>query len=256
MIFLNPIKSFRDGVWENEAEKLIKIQIENSLEMGWKREDIMLVTNFTYEFMGIKSMVVGDENFYEPKPTCSKMVTIINLIKSGVIGNELHWFHDLDAFQLENLGEIDLKYNELALTDYGKTTIHPGRDSRWSTGSLFFRAGALDLFEKIMEEVHKYQCNEEVAMLEMLKKKRHQVDKPRIRKLNITYNFATRKRNIAEQYKIVDKPIKVIHFHPFDKRAVDGDSDNMSALVYGNNSLEMVFVTPRLIQLFKKYGIT
>jgi hypothetical protein len=39
MIFVNPKKQFHE-----EAAILIKIQIDNSLDLGWRREDIVWIT--------------------------------------------------------------------------------------------------------------------------------------------------------------------------------------------------------------------
>ena len=38
-----------------KIDTLIKAQIENSLELGWRAKDIILLANFDYRFMGIKS---------------------------------------------------------------------------------------------------------------------------------------------------------------------------------------------------------
>ena len=44
--------------FDTESEKLAKLQIDNSLELGWKKEDMLFVTSFPYEYRGIKSIVV------------------------------------------------------------------------------------------------------------------------------------------------------------------------------------------------------
>jgi hypothetical protein len=55
-----------------------------------------------------------------------------------LIGDDLYWFHDFDAFQLEPL-DLELADNKIALTDYGITNVNQWHDHRWSTGSLFFK---------------------------------------------------------------------------------------------------------------------
>ena len=45
LIYIGPTDKFDD-----EHEVLTKIQIDNSLDLGWKKEDILLVTNFPYEY--------------------------------------------------------------------------------------------------------------------------------------------------------------------------------------------------------------
>lgn len=224
--------------------------------MGWKREDILLVTNFDYEYNGIKALVIDDGNYCSFSPTASKINTIISLFELGLIKNELYWFHDFDAFQLEEIS-LDLDDSKIALTDYGITDINKDRDRRWSTGSLFFNKGSKDIFDWIRESVYKYQANEEVSLLVLTRHNKYNILN-RIDKLNITYNFATRRRNVYEQYKITDLPIKVIHFHPLDTRPVfylHKGHDNMDVCVRGKNPMNKILVSERLIRIFKKYDI-
>jgi len=265
MIYISPEGAFKTtGFHENfdlkeidESEVIEKVAIENSLAMGWKPEDIVLVTNFPYEYMGIKALEVGNENFCEHSPTASKILAMITLIEKGIIGDELWWFHDWDAFQLEEITEeeVALEDNQLGLTDYGVSNVNPGRSKWWSTGSMFLKQGCLDILKEIMGEADKYQCNEEMALLEMLKKRRYQRFKPRIVKMNITYNLATRRRDIRKAYEKADKPLKVIHFHPFDWRPTSEGGNNMEVCIEGKNWLGKPLVTSTLIKLFKKHGI-
>jgi hypothetical protein len=48
LIYISPEHKFLP-----EYDKLVRIQIDNSLELGWKKEDIMLVTNFIFEYNGV-----------------------------------------------------------------------------------------------------------------------------------------------------------------------------------------------------------
>lgn len=257
LIYINPEKKFFNKDWKDEPDILAKIQIDNSLSLGWKIEDILLITNFAYEYNGVKAIVIGDENYCEfSSGTPSKINAIVSLFNHGFFGDDTYWFHDFDAFQLENL-ELNLADDKIALTDYGITDINQGRDRRWSTGSIFFRKGSKDIFEWIQGSVYKYRANEEVSLLVMTRHNDHNL-LSRIDKLNITYNFATRRRNIVEQYKITDLPIKVIHFHPFDKRPLfylyEGN-DNLAVCLYGKNPMKKVLVSDRLIEIFNKHGI-
>jgi hypothetical protein len=261
MSYVHPDRAFVGDPFE-EADILPKIQIENSLELGWKPEDILLVTNFDYEHEGVKALVVGDEVYNNVKRTATKIKVIIELYKRDLV-NGLFWFHDLDAFQLEEISDEEvmalLKNHDLALTDYGITNFRPsmrlGRNKRWSTGTLFFNEGSKYVFDIWQKAIDDYGENEEIMLLEVLKKKRYQPLKNRINRLNITYNFASRKRNVPETYSIADKPIKVVHFHPFDKRPVYEDNDNINVFVHGKNGVGKPLITDRLTRLFKKYGV-
>lgn len=51
LIYIHPDRKFVGESFSSETDVLPKIQIENSLKLGWKKEDILLVTNFPYEYM-------------------------------------------------------------------------------------------------------------------------------------------------------------------------------------------------------------
>jgi hypothetical protein len=262
-IFVGPEKAFKDYHWGRENETLVKIDIDNSLALGWKKEDIMLVLNFDYEYRGVKSIVVPDSLFCDYAYTSTKIFTIIYLMEKGIIGDDWYWFHDFDAFQLEpiTIEELELpKGVTFALTDYGKTVINEFRDRRWSTGSIFFNKKAKWVFEMIRDKVVQYKnikaSNEEVMLLMLTNKNKGNINSA-IKKINITYNVATRRRDVPACWEMANKPLKVIHFHPFDRRPLDCDpgSDNISMCVYGKNRLHQVMVNDRLIKLFKEYKI-
>ena len=251
MIYIHPNKGFFDN-WGNEAEILVKIQIDNSLELGWKKKDILLVTNFPYEYRGVKSIIL--DSYCEFSPTVSKITTIIEMFNKGLIKNELYWFHDLDAFQLQPIKEKEIGYSDFAFTNYGITTINEGRNHRPSTGVIFFDYNSKDIFELILWKAGQYSCNEEVALLELIKQNKKGI-RDRIKVLNVSYNYATRRRDLVKSYEIAEKPLKVIHFHPFDKRPVAQGVDNISACMYGKNGMNKILMTDSLINIFNKHGI-
>jgi len=237
LIYINP-KGF-----DKESEKLIKIQIENSLEF-WKLEDIVLVTDFPYEYMGVKATVI-DKAFCPFYVEASKITAIVRMFDLGLIGKELYWCHDLDAFQMEPFDERNPIIIDMGLTDYG-------RKPTYQMGSFFFRNSAEDLLRENARRL-KPGLNEdgrhmqdETAMIDMVNENSLNVNS-RVKRLNITYNFGMRKVGLC--YKKALKPLKVLHFHP--------NSDKMNTLdiaMYGKNDTWMPLMTKRLIKLFKKYG--
>ena len=257
MIYVSPHKGFINGSWENESAVLVKVQIDNSLALGWKKEDIILATNFPYEYNGVKSIEVNDNNYCTfSDATPSKINAICEMFDRGMIEDDLYWFHDFDAYQLDELN-IDIPKNILALTRYGVCDPTKGLNGRWSTGSLFFGKDTKDVFGWIREAVYKYQANEEVALLALTRHNKHGI-LDRVKELNITYNFATRRRNIIAGYEIADKPIKVIHFHPYDKRAVyylHRGKNNVEVCLHGMNPMGKVLVSPTLLEVFNNHGI-
>ena len=167
MIYISPTGSFnnpRADLTDNDAGQLVKVQIENSFELGWKKEDIILATNFNFEYGGIKSMVLTDVDFFDRKPQASKINAILKLFEGGLIDSkELYWFHDFDAYQLEPFteSELALKNDEMGVADYNGRKF--GGVNRWNTASMFFRIDSHDIFQKMKDLVYKKRIDEEDA---------------------------------------------------------------------------------------------
>lgn len=245
LIYINPSKEF-----DEEHKALIKIQIENSLDLGWKREDIELFTNFPYEFMGVEAQILPDSTYCEVFKQATKVDVIDYLFDNYLIKNDLYWMHDLDAFQQEVITkqELGLDGYELGLTDYG-------RKERWNGGSIFFKPSTGDYFKLVkttmyaMNEDYKgVWKNEEDVMVKLTDENVNNINS-RIKRLNITYNFGIRK--IALCYEKAIKPIKVMHFHP--TRVYWGKTTAWD-IVKGKNDLKMPLMPQRLINIFNKYG--
>ena len=257
LIYINPV----DKKFSSEYETLTKIQIDNSLRLGWKPADILLVTNFDYEYNRVKAIVVGDENYCQHRPTCSKTNTIVTLFELGVIGNDLYWFHDFDAFQLEGMIDPKLGNADMGLMVYGEFEVGSKYIDahRWNSGVIFFKKESKDIFEQIKESMYRYKVNDEIALVkvELKEKKKNPAFMDRVKPLNITYNFTTKTINedLEHRYEIAEKPIKIIHFNPLDKRSVRASKLRMDVCVRGQNKMGKVLVSEMLINLFNQYGI-
>ena len=71
MIYISPTGSFsnpRADLVADDAALCAKVAIENSLQLGWKAEDILLFTNFEYQYGDIKAQVLPDVEFFNRKP--------------------------------------------------------------------------------------------------------------------------------------------------------------------------------------------
>jgi hypothetical protein len=236
--WIDPEKKFT-----GEAEKLIKIQIENSLELGWKVEDIILITNYKFEYKGVRALAVRDENYCSFCIKNTKMNVIVALYRIGLITpNNLYWLHDLDVFQSEPLIEPDMEGKDMALTDYG-------RMQKFNMGSIFFKASALNIFIKIWKEFNKDKLLDEVALVRLLNRQPDLYK--RIKKLNISYNFQP--FNIKSCYGLAIKPIQVVHFHP-DTVVRQVGMNTLDLFLRGKNKVKKVLVSERLLKIFNKYG--
>jgi len=210
LIYINPLKKFR-----LEHKMMIEVQIENSLNY-WKPEDLIIATNFPYEYKGIKAIEVPDliNSQYPADPKAiinSKTNVIIYLLENKII-TELAWFHDTDAFQLAPLDLSQIE-KDLGLVKYG---IYPKRNlkqlnvpdsERINSGNIFFKPESLDIFKRVLEKMDKELLLDEDAFSLMLP----QISS-RVQIMNQTYNIGA--RYIHKNLNISDKPIKVVHFPP------------------------------------------
>ena len=232
LTYISPKKEFND-----EHKMAAKIQIDNSLSLGWKAEDILLVTNFDYEYNGVKSIVIGDENYCQFHWPATKIYTIVSLFKTGLIEKDLYWYHDFDCFQFVSFKETDpgLEQADMGLTNYS-------RMPRLCSASMFFKETSWDIFDKVKSEVDRTRKDEEMGIARLIHTDKSL--KERIKLLNITYAF--HKFNLSSCIKIVDKPIRAAHFHL--------TPDKYDFYVRGNNKLNMVLIPERLINIFHQHG--
>jgi hypothetical protein len=220
----------------------VKAQIDNSIGLGWKKEDIMLVTNFEYAYKRVRAVVLGDDAFCYYCPIATKTTVIAKLFDLGMIKNgEMYWVHDLDAFQLEVIKESDVMLDgtDMAMCDYGRMPM-------WSGGSIFFKESAEDIFKRTKEFMDKYRMVDDRALWKLT-----EIDellKRRIKKLNVTYNFQP--YNIRPCWKHAIKPLKVAHFNPFGGVRQLGVT-NALEFYKGKNKMNKPFITERVVKILE-----
>lgn len=238
--FINPKKKF-----DAESKALVKIQIDNSLSLGWSLEDIWLITNFDYQYGRLKALVFGDNLYCDYSPISTKIPVIVDLFERGLIGDELYWAHDIDAFQLVDIpeAEIELGTADMGLCDYG-------RMPKFAGGSIFFKKSARDIFERIKETMDEHQAVDENAVTYLTANDEHIRD--RIKKMNISYNFLS--YNVQSCYAMAIKPIRVAHFHPLKKQRQMGIKKPID-FYKGSNKIGVQLIPDRLIKIFDYHGV-
>ena len=248
MIYINPERMFKEECRYN-YDQMIKVQIDNSLDLNWKKEDILLVTNFHYEYNGVKSLVVSDDLFCDFDMTSTKVPVIKFLFDSGIIGDELYWYHDLDAYQNQVIEENELDVFHLGLTTYGYKIA-------WNCGCLYFKKPAEDTFNVWHSEVFRKRfrnrCDEKVLLSLTSNDHINQY-----KTLNHTYNFNFKYTYVS--YESAIKPLKVLHFHPMEfPRGANNkllDHTNLDVFMYGKNLTKLPFMSERLIRIFHDHNI-
>lgn len=258
MLFIHP-----DGDFLPEQKTSIKIQIDNSLRLGWKVEDIMLATNFPYEYNGVRSLLVSNDNYCSLNATVSIINVIVELFERKLIRKgELYWYHDTDAYQLHKISEAELNLDKADMA-----FAERGDKPKLDTGLIFFKSSARDIFSAIKKIAYEYSVNEECAMMALYSNnflwitgtesdvhkrfvpfnfKGAENTHERVKKLNHSYNFGIDSLSLI--YETAAKPIKVAHFHFREDILLD------SAL-YGENNLKKAIMPESLVRIFNKHGV-
>ncbi len=234
-VYLTPAKKYSE-----EADASIKIWIDNSLDLGWKKEDIIFINNFPYEYNGIKSVVIDEASFCPFRPGSSKTCAIADLLQQGFMEKDIYWVHDPDAYQLNPIIKSELKLDK----DVGFTTY--GWSPKWNLGSFFLKDSAKDIFKWIKDTIYEIQNEDERALVKLTHENFNGIN-DRIKTMNITYQIG--QRQIPVNYKLATKPLKVLHFRPHNKGL-----DNLATFMYGKNDLGFPLMNERLIKIFHYHG--
>ena len=244
LIYTGPNKKFSD-----EDATLAKIQIDNSLDLGWERQNIILATDFTFEYNGVKSQIVPDGLYYDFDKNANKARVLVYLLNQEIIepGN-LYWCHDFDAYELNKISE-----EELVLSDFDLGLVHYFYKPEWSFSSFFLKQDSKDIIELLDNTISARPWktrNNEKTLTWLIK--HGKISNKRFKKMNVTYNIT--KRYLETVYNEAEKPIKVLHFRPTDKDALMPDTA-LNMFMYGKNSLKMPLMNERLIKIFNQHGI-
>jgi len=223
MIYVNPL----DKKFDREHEELTKMQIDNSLRLHWSLEDILLITNFPYEYNGVTAIQVKDYAVFDQNRS-TKIPAINELFERNSIGDDTYWFHDHDAFQLVPF--------DVALPTPAGFTDH-GWSQKWNAGSFFFTKEAQGIFRMIEEYMNIRNTNEQDSLTYLWE---HNIDEinQKCTLMNITYNINI--YHIERNIKSAGEPPKVAHFHPHKKRHLD---------------LFRTILPRELMDIYKIYGI-
>jgi hypothetical protein len=250
LIYISPTGSFDNERPDliNDAALVIKAQIDSINHLGWKKEDVLLYTNFDYEYGGVKATVLKGVDFFERKPQVTKINAIIKLFEDGLIREgELYWFHDIDAYQIRPITESELGVGaaDMALTDCGRL-------NRWSAGCIFFKSGAKDIFYRIKEVCYEKNIDEEES-LGLLTKNDPDIGS-RVKEIDRIYNFTA--FHIRSFDRAGQKPldIRVAHFHPLAGIRRLGIKRSFHFFA-GENKLGEPLITAGLIKIFNNHGI-
>jgi hypothetical protein len=196
---------YKDGEASRQAHliNILKAQVENSLRLGWKKEDIVFVTNFEFEHMGVTPLI-NMTLHCDWSVWTNKHYSLCFAMRHF---EDNWWVHDHDMWQLQPF-EFP-KFESLLMLNV--IDIESGRAS---DSSFFIKKSSL------MEEFVKFCDNNRHIMHRRGEIFWHEFIRGENRMpipydvLDWSYGMRKNKsgrRKFRRRYNACDKPIKAIH---------------------------------------------
>lgn len=212
----------------NRLLRLLDAQVENSVELGWRLRDIIVISTFKYVRNGVSAIEAPLNDFCL---TGSKMFGLQWWLKeSGFTGTV--WSHDLDAWQNWSMEEPE--FADVGVAQYS--------NSRMNGGSLFWRRTALDMVDDICTRIGNDKLRREEPTINAVFKSKEYKDRVTI--INNTYNVGC--SGYVVRYRRSELPLKVCHFHPDNRIAWETHT-------LDRNNIGEVGVSVRLERLLRRH---
>jgi len=209
----------------------LRAQIDNSLRLGWEERDIIIGTNFDFEYNGVKSIKTADICSYNIFN--NKWYGMRELVKEGVLEDEF-WFHDQDSWQVEKF-EFPFFLGSIGGCKYVFT-------DEWNTSSIFVNEGSLDVLDSIvnvMEEFKDYKTDSDENFISYIRK-RTSINE-HLSTLTNEYNVG--KTKFESRYNNAILPVYICGFKPHlkeDCTVFEGNNDLKVNLI--DNDLRKIFI--------------
>jgi hypothetical protein len=211
----------------DKMDMLLKAQIDNILDCGWNADDVLLIANVDYEYLGVCAIKT------ELNDTCrtgSKMFGV-EFALDNKLYDGVYWAKDLDVWPNYMFEEPEMR--DVGITTYSSTKLNGG--------SVFWKPSAFDIVKHVIGEINKGEEKEEPTLNKLLKSDKYF---PRTTVLNTTYNVGS-SGFFPRAYR-AEKPIKVCHFNPTNRIAWETHRLN-------RDGMGMVSVSSRLENTLRKY---
>jgi hypothetical protein len=208
VIVYNQLNTTHHGAsrWNNEELfQYFRAQIDNSLRLGWAPEDIILGTNFEFEYNRVKSHLLtnvcewsGFNNFW---------YGALELVEKGIV-TEKFWLHDHDSWQVAPM-EFPEFNGDVAGIEYVGT-------QEWNCGSIYFNENCLNTLQYIVDtlEVNKESKVSSDEVIIAFLRRNGDIQRKMI-SINQRWNVGLTHSNLRLAKAI--KPVIVLSFKPDQK---------------------------------------
>jgi hypothetical protein len=229
----------RGGFGLDRIRRNLDLQVDNSLELGWRPGDILVYTNFHYSRHGVKACEVlpGRRPRTARMTSFYKTEVLLDALARLEVGETL-WYHDADAYQLQPFPGSPAAGKDLAACLYctRERLLVQG-------GSMFLTRAARPVFEQVRELlVHRRYRKDEFALTDLAGRPEF-LD--RFGPLDYSYNLGD--TDFELRYQLAVRPIMVAHFH-LDRQA------HRARFLEGRNSLGVFPLGERFERLLQRHG--
>lgn len=213
---------------KEEVELLLKAHIENLLDLGWKKENIDILSNIDFSFMDVSTRKIKLNDFCLKG---SKMFGLSWLIENNLFNDIIH-ASDLDAWQ--NVWFEPPKFKDVGITTYSRPKLNGG--------SSFWKPTSIDIIDKIINTITETKAEREEPTLNLILKSKEYRDRVTI--INNTFNVGC--SGFIPRYQRSEKPIKVCHFNV--RNSIAWETHTLD-----RNGINEIAVDRRLERLIRKY---
>lgn len=119
--------------------KFFRCHIDWSLHLGWKKEDIIIGTNFDFEYNGVKNHQLKDICWYSGYNNF--WYGALELMRNGVITEDF-WLHDHDSWP-NRYFEFPKFDGEIGGCEYQGTP-------QWNCATIYLKKTSIDILEYIV----------------------------------------------------------------------------------------------------------
>lgn len=170
---------------------LLEIQIQNSLNFGWKPHQLLLASNLSQHSFSCENCLIDFSKYGNINPTVYKWVGIYEILKK--YPNETIIYHDCDCYQIAPF--IEPKIDKIGMARYYK---------RYNTGFIIINYKGLPIVENILNIAKQ---NPNLVDEKVVK----QLNNDIITQLNSRYNVGV--TAFSRRYESAIKPVLFIHAH-------------------------------------------
>lgn len=213
-----------------------RAQVDNSLRFGWKKEDIIIGTNFDFEHNGVKNIKL--ENICTTNIFNNKWYGMLELMNNGYIDDDF-WFHDQDSWQVSKV-----EFPEFVGEIGGCTYVYT---PEWNTCSMFLKQTSVSIVEYIVEfmkmndNTNFYSDENYISLL-----RGGSPIQDYLTTLNNKFNVGL--THMEKRYQAAEKPVCALGFQPHVQSSWD-------VFIEGKNDLDLKLIDNEMIELFKTYNL-